>query len=345
MLRDNGGKASGGLKRPDDDVKIYSGSAPVGKGRIRKDPSRSAHDCNIPVLPVIFIMLLTIVSERLLAGNYINSQNPYVSVVVAQLCTYLIPCAFYAAFAGKADRASTMKFAFPNKGTLGFAASCIPLLVFGCMLLRYAGYTYFGISPSGAVSAAGSRDFLYVFLSSALIPALCEELVLRGLVFSEYEKRIGCFGAYFATTVLFAFVHFDIGEFFTYIFAGLILGLALHITRSVFVPVVLHFVNNFICIYGDSFLRKVSAEKISPVFVSFILVVLFLISVYVTFEMLEYVLASRADKLVSHEDTEENEVLRLLPKKGEMGGKILKVVLCPAFLLALALYVLRVVLE
>ncbi len=299
--------------------------------------------CNIPSVLACVVMVLCIGADYLLLGNYINSANPYATVVIAQICVFLIPCAFFAVFSGTHALKSYKFRPFSPKMT-GFVLSCLPMLVLGNMLIKYLGYIYFGTSGSATISASGSGDFLYILLSTVLVPAICEELLLRGVIFTEYEKRLGAFGAILGSSLLFAFIHFDIQNFFSYFYAGIILGIAVHTTRSVLAPIILHLLNNFICIYSDTFLQKISKESISTVFVLFLFGVMMLIALFLFFESLEWICSYKAERLTSHDTPSEGEVARLLPARGKLTSIISRVIFAPAFLVAAAIYIIRIIL-
>ena len=129
------------------------------KGKKADGPKKGGRGfCNLPALLACVVMLLLIGSDLLLSGNYINNTNPYAAVIIAQLCVFVVPCAFFTAFrrdrAGNALAAYQFRLFSPKK--IGFVASCLPTLVFGGMLIKYLSYTYLNIRSSAAISAASS---------------------------------------------------------------------------------------------------------------------------------------------------------------------------------------------
>lgn len=298
--------------------------------------------CNMPAALACIVMLLCIGSGYVLSGNYINSTNPYATFVIAQICVFLIPCAFFAVFSG-IHGFSGYKFRLFSPKMTGFVLCCLPMLVFGNMLIKYMGYVYFGVSSGAVINASGREDFLYILISGVLVPAVCEELLFRGVIFAQYEKKLGAFGAILGSALLFSFIHFDIQNFVSYFYAGIILGIAVHTTQSVFAPVLLHLLNNFICIYSHTFLQRISKESISTVFVLFLFGVLMLISLFLFFESLELICSYKAEMLTSHSVPVQGEVARLLPPKGKITAICAGVILAPAFLLAFAIYIVRII--
>ncbi len=298
--------------------------------------------CMLPPLVVCVVMVLYIIAEKMLKGNYITNDNPYVAVVIAQICVFLLPCAFVIAIGTLFRRASTAEYKLCSlhSKTWGFVLSCIPTLIFGSMLIKYLSYLYLGSSTSSSISISGSNDFLYVFMSSVFLPAICEEILIRGIVFTEYEKKLGAFAAILGSSILFALLHFDNENFLSYLYAGLILGIAVHTTNSIIAPIILHFSNNFICIYSDTFLQRISKESISTFLVLFILGTLLLISLFIFFEALEWLCTYKSDKLTSHSDSLPFVVSRLLPANERVRKVIAKVLFSPMFICAILLHIL-----
>lgn len=79
----------------------------------------------------------------------------------------------------------------------------------------------------------------------ALIPAIGEELVFRGLIQDHFQAwfRNGHL-AIFLTAVIFSLVHFQIYSFLPRFFLGIILGYMMYYGRSIWFPMIGHFVNN-----------------------------------------------------------------------------------------------------
>jgi membrane protease YdiL (CAAX protease family) len=91
----------------------------------------------------------------------------------------------------------------------------------------------------------GVGDLFFNLFLIALIPALGEELLFRGVVqkmFSEIFKNKHA--AIILTAVLFSFLHFQFYGFFPRTFFGVLFGYMLIWSGSLKLPVVAHFTNN-----------------------------------------------------------------------------------------------------
>ena len=81
----------------------------------------------------------------------------------------------------------------------------------------------------------------------AILPAVGEELVFRGLIQRHLNEwfRNGHL-AVLVTSVIFSLVHFQVYSFLPRFFLGLLLGYMMLYGRSVWYPIIAHFINNAI---------------------------------------------------------------------------------------------------
>lgn len=88
----------------------------------------------------------------------------------------------------------------------------------------------------------------FVVVVVAVTPAVCEEVFFRGYVQKSFEQRLHPFTAALVTGVFFGLYHFNPYGLLALIFLGTYIGYAAYMTNSIFVPVLLHFLNNFVSI-------------------------------------------------------------------------------------------------
>jgi len=96
----------------------------------------------------------------------------------------------------------------------------------------------------------GLTSFFINVLLVAVLPAFCEEFLHRGLLL-QGTKHIGFKRAIIISSVLFGLIHFNIGQVSYAIVLGLVLGFASVVSKNLWVPIIMHFVNNFIAVYLD----------------------------------------------------------------------------------------------
>jgi len=120
---------------------------------------------------------------------------------------------------------------------------------------------------------------LFIILIVAVVPALCEEVFFRGYVQSSFEHKFKPLMSAFLTAFFFGIYHFNPYGLIPLIALGTYFGFAAYMSNSIFVPMTLHFLNNFLAVtaffaFGSEELitSKVSPKnEIVPNIISFVL--------------------------------------------------------------------------
>lgn len=103
------------------------------------------------------------------------------------------------------------------------------------------------------------RDLFLGILCVAALPAFFEEFILRGFVFSVYEKH-STRAAVLFTTILFALLHSSVEDFLGILFLGGMLSFVLVRTGSLFAAMLYHFVTNTAALLLEYILQNYSAQ-------------------------------------------------------------------------------------
>jgi len=91
----------------------------------------------------------------------------------------------------------------------------------------------------------------------ALIPAIGEELVFRGVLFRIFHKWIrNIHVVVIITSILFSAMHLQFYGFVPRMFLGLVFGYLFVYSRSLWVPIIAHFVNNGTAVTAEWFFRR-----------------------------------------------------------------------------------------
>ena len=86
-----------------------------------------------------------------------------------------------------------------------------------------------------------------VFIAVAVIAPLFEEVLFRGYIFDQFERRFASIGmTIVASGVLFGLYHLNIFQGVFASILGIVLGLSYYWTRSIWIPIIIHFANNFL---------------------------------------------------------------------------------------------------
>jgi membrane protease YdiL (CAAX protease family) len=110
---------------------------------------------------------------------------------------------------------------------------------------------------SDLISASNVFEGILVVIVIALTPAFCEEFMFRGFVQRSFEFKMKPVWAALLTAAFFGLYHFNPYGIIPLIGLGFYFGFAAYMSNSIFIPVLLHFLNNFSAvilffIIGDS---------------------------------------------------------------------------------------------
>lgn len=103
----------------------------------------------------------------------------------------------------------------------------------------------------------GPVNFLLVFIVIAIIPAIGEELVFRGILQNELIQIWGKkHFAIWVTGFVFSFIHFQFFGFLPRMLLGVLFGYCYLWTNSLWVPMAMHFINNALTLIVSAFFRE-----------------------------------------------------------------------------------------
>jgi len=246
-------------------------------------------------------LLVLAVYALLITSRYINvsvlqtKDNVYLSLIILQVLIFVLPGIFYCRLRGYSIP-QKLRFKLLSPSKIWFVFSCFGVLIFGGTLLNTAVFYIFGneaqyslyntFAPSGEASL---KNITYIILAFAVLPALTEEFMFRGIVLSEYSEY-GVSTAILMSGIMFAMVHFNLNQFLIYFYCGVITAYAVYITRSLLAAVMLHFFNNIYAIFFESMLWDVIKAPNSIVFFLFVIATLFMIFLVLSFNSAENIL-------------------------------------------------------
>ena len=250
----------------------------VQKQSVRVEKAHPLHAPPVLVLCVFVLLLLS----RLIDPILTTRENEYVVVILLQILIFAVPAILYCKLREKElSLRPRMKLFRPEH--LWFLVCILIVMITGSLLCE--------ILTGGIVSLVGNFTLystfvadlnghggqaLYVILAYGLLPAFCEELIFRAILCAEYEK-FGVGVSIAASTLFFAFLHFSLPLFLSYLFVGAILACALYTTKSFFAPFLLHLCYNIFCLLGQPYLSAFYVNAGSTEIFLFCLISLFLL--------------------------------------------------------------------
>lgn len=235
------------------------------------------------------VMLALAFSGNLLNEETVGNNNIFLVIIIVQVVVFVVPALVYCRLRGTGLR-SPMLLSGVKPSHMLFVFFAALMLVSGNLLLKYL----LGVDYSTGNDSALSLAFLGgdgdsgagLFFAYCLVPAVCEELVFRGVILSEYRKY-GSFNAVMLSALYFALIHFEANGFFLYLYAGMVLGLVTVVCRSVFPAMILHLVNNLLNVFGNDLFLRITMQQSGVFFMGFVLISLFLLSLIFVLSRIE----------------------------------------------------------
>jgi membrane protease YdiL (CAAX protease family) len=139
------------------------------------------------------------------------------------------------------------------------------------------------------IYADNIAEMILVVITISIVPAICEEVMFRGYIQRSFEFKFKSYFAALLTAIFFALYHFNPYGLIPLAIIGFYLGFAAYSSQSLFIPMVLHFLNNFFAvllyfIIGDDELFKSNVtdpESLSAnILYFFVLLILFITTIY-----------------------------------------------------------------
>lgn len=109
-------------------------------------------------------------------------------------------------------------------------------------------------------------EIVFVVLVVSVTPAICEEVFFRGFTQKSLEYSVKPFWAILITSFAFALYHFNPYGLFALTILAAYLGFSAYQSKSILIPIILHFINNFVSvvsyfIWGSDELMNTSIVK------------------------------------------------------------------------------------
>ena len=216
--------------------------------------------------------LVLVVAALMCAVDYIDiskisgDSSPYLTISILQLICIGVPTVFFCILRGNEYR-SQLGLRLMRVRHITLSVYSLLFIVSGTMALSLLMYRAFpeafamsGMdSKNGEIAALGVGDSIYAALSFAILPAILEELLFRGVVRAEYS-RYGAASAVILSSVLFGLLHFSPVRFPLYFFAGIILAMTASAANTIVPTVIIHVANNLFVLYFEKYIYKIAGK-------------------------------------------------------------------------------------
>lgn len=102
---------------------------------------------------------------------------------------------------------------------------------------------------SGETITLNYAFLLKEFVLTAILPAICEEFLHRGILLHAGKKCGNTRYSLLVSSILFGLMHLNINQFFYATILGALMGYINLVTDSIYPSIIIHFINNFLSIY------------------------------------------------------------------------------------------------
>ena len=225
-------------------------------------------------LSLIFMLIFTrfllfnlpeIIKELLLPyGDTLSYTVSTIAHIFIYLASFMLPAFILRKLLKKKGLAEPMRLEFKMSASdlwliPATIAICLSASVVNSLIMNLFVPSDVLSELLGATEPYEPYQVVLLFISSALVPAVCEEFLFRGAVASSlmpYGKTVAVVGS----SVLFSLMHQNPYQIFYTLVAGLFLGYIYVKTGSIICSTILHFCNNAIAVLFDLCRSNVSGE-------------------------------------------------------------------------------------
>ena len=228
-------------------------------------------------LGVIVAMCVTMIAYRISNSNlnnfeiFLNSASGY---LISSLALYLIITCVFIFFNRKKENQITQpvklkKFLMYVLIAISSFLCLYPIVVcFDSMLIKC------GISLSSIPYSLTTKSYFISLISLVIAPAICEELLFRGLIFKGLKKHGKSF-AIIISSLMFSLFHMSISQTIYPILMGLLLSVIMFYENNIYYCIAVHLTNNFLSLTLSYFKINLIFKHWTYVLLAIILFVIF----------------------------------------------------------------------
>ncbi len=213
------------------------------------------------------LVYLTMGIVFIILGSLLQHWNFTIGILATEYGMLVLP-AWLFMFLKRQSIRQAFRFKKPKLKELGLvllAGICfIPGIAFLNSIINVWLIYGLKVTPPQIPTGQGAIAPLVTFLIAAVTPGLCEEFFFRGMILSEYEKRMTAYQAAVVTALMFGLFHYNIMNFWGPAALGLIFAWTIQVTDCFWNAMMGHMVNNslaVIMIYATSGVSQEASKK------------------------------------------------------------------------------------
>lgn len=190
----------------------------------------------------LIILLLQLFLPVYVLFRVLNITDIRIMLTLNHIIVFIIPAIIYLLL----TRQSPKKVLRLNKLYLkdiliiiGLAFVCQPIMTFFSLISQF----FFENEIGNFIGEIVNTPYWILLLLVAVLPAITEEITVRGVVLSGYDNK-NTYVACVASGLIFGIMHLDPQQFLYATVLGFILALVVRITNSIFAASIMHFIIN-----------------------------------------------------------------------------------------------------
>lgn len=191
-------------------------------------------------------------------GGFVQSKEIYTGLLITQYIIIFLPTVLYLKVKGY----SLKKVLKLNKISIKQIALVPLIVIFAYPVGAFLNYifilllsSFIEIKPLPIPIPESSPEFILGLIVISLSPGICEEILFRGMIMSSYDK-LGKKKAIIISSILFGIYHFNLQNLLGPIFLGIVFGLIVYKTNSIYSSMIGHGFNNAIALAIGYFLLE-----------------------------------------------------------------------------------------
>ncbi len=220
------------------------------KAIIKKEYSRYGYVIGMSViLFIVCQMVLTVVCAPIISGlsNKIpltNSELNTILNIIVFVISLVVPTLFIRMYIDKNENKTQN---IDKKKLIISVLVAIPIVVFIQIvlgiILEKLGLNYDIVEKTNMYSGGSVFEKILFFIQLAVLPAIFEELYVRGAVLT-FSRKYGDKFAIIASAILFSLIHLNISQSIFAFLMGILLAVLVVKTKSIIPSMIIHFLNN-----------------------------------------------------------------------------------------------------
>jgi len=204
---------------------------------------------------LIYAVILAIISI-FYKGTY---QELAATPFAQYIALLIIPISFFVAFLlyNKTNRINVKTALMPTKKFnvwsifIVIALVCVTIVAFMPIInMILSALANLGLKTDGGSLFPMDTPLRIIlgFLAYSVLPAFAEELLFRGIIFKGFSRSATPKTVVLFTALMFCLMHGGIQQTLYQFILGLLLGLIMYYTGNIILPMLFHFLNNFVVV-------------------------------------------------------------------------------------------------